>query len=33
MYLSVFYCLYCDKDISSYMLEDRVSEEIDLVLN
>ena len=27
MYLSVFYCLCYDMDISTYMLEDQVSEE------
>ena len=33
MYLYVFYCLCYDTDISTYMLEDQVTEEIDPDLN
>ena len=33
MYLSVFYCLYYDTDINTYMSEDQVAEERDPDLN
>ena len=33
MYLSVFYCLCYDTDISTYMLEDQVAEDRDPDLN
>ena len=33
MYLSLFYCLCCDNDRSTYMSEDQVAEERDPDLN